>query len=283
MSYQISESRSTVDSLYVEDARKIRQYILNIQTKTSFLTQMLENAPLTEVGKVRKTIHEELKTIRVTAQKVTKLLKDFAGICGGTSIDRTQRRLMHQRFNENFQEALKSVENVALNHLTKECLGFDTGNQNPMDETDSSDRSNEESCDRDKILQNEQESHVEGDLRPATAEELNAMELQERQHGIRMLQDDIQGIHELYQELKSQALEQNELVETIENQLQQAGIRTLLGTQQLQAAVVPQSRYRKRIIFLILIIVGILLIWFFQQDMIRLTLRKSSTHKHPSV
>eukprot|EP00916_Digyalum_oweni_P012128 GHVL01020062.1.p1 GENE.GHVL01020062.1~~GHVL01020062.1.p1 ORF type:complete len:218 (+),score=41.25 GHVL01020062.1:552-1205(+) len=217
---------------------------------------------------------------------------------------------MHQRFNENFQEALKSVENVALNHLTKECLGFDTGNQNPMllkhslysiyiyiyyilrktsflynfrDETDSSDRSNEESCDRDKILQNEQESHVEGDLRPATAEELNAMELQERQHGIRMLQDDIQGIHELYQELKSQALEQNELVETIENQLQQAGIRTLLGTQQLQAAVVPQSRYRKRIIFLILIIVGILLIWFFQQDMIRLTLRKSSTHKHPSV
>eukprot|EP00922_Rhytidocystis_sp_ex-Travisia-forbesii_P072907 GHVS01108690.1.p1 GENE.GHVS01108690.1~~GHVS01108690.1.p1 ORF type:complete len:177 (-),score=22.78 GHVS01108690.1:345-875(-) len=97
------------------------------------------------------------------------------------------------------------------------------------------------------------------------SQELEVEMMRERQQQIQQIQNDVEGIHDLYQELSIQVGSQGPDIDNIESQMRQAAAHTEGATAEVQRARAYQRTRSRRIWILIiasligLLVVGILL------------------------
>uniref|UniRef100_A0A0G4GNL1 t-SNARE coiled-coil homology domain-containing protein n=1 Tax=Chromera velia CCMP2878 TaxID=1169474 RepID=A0A0G4GNL1_9ALVE len=102
-----------------------------------------------------------------------------------------------------------------------------------------------------------------GPLKVAAVLDDNQVEeriLRERQRGMQQLQRDIHDIHGLYTDLNLHVTEQGTMIDNIESQMNNAAVRTAQATEEIQEARRRQRRYQKRVLYMTIIGVIVLVI-----------------------
>ncbi|CEL92595.1 unnamed protein product [Vitrella brassicaformis CCMP3155] len=106
-----------------DDSRLIQENIQALQRKTAEISKLCSRAVARhERPGFQANLHSLLTSAQQVAVETQTLLRKFAVISGGSLADKTQRKLVYAKLNDNFHKALKALENVAQTHVLREHL-----------------------------------------------------------------------------------------------------------------------------------------------------------------
>ncbi|KAG8198900.1 hypothetical protein JTE90_015112 [Oedothorax gibbosus] len=171
--------------------------------------------------------------------------------------DQRQRKVLREKLNTQFSEALKNFQLQQRNAVTKEKASVMRARAhsglsgNPFGDDPPS---TGHLIDLQSPTQNQMMTSLQME------EEVNLELLREREEAVRKLEADIVDVNHIFTDLATLVHEQGEVIDSIEANVESAQIQVSEGTQQLAKARKHQAAARRKACFLVMFLVFVVVI-----------------------
>lgn len=201
------------------------------------------------------------------AKDTNKLVKDLSQIPPSPSpSEQKQQKIQRERLLNEFTKALNSFQMVQRQEKEKERANVvkakattsRPGYNDPFSDSKLSFDSTPENVGFRQPQQQQQQSIMQLD-----AQEIDMELVAEREEALRKLESDIVDVNQIFKDLGMLVHEQGEVIDSIEANVESAGVNVEEGTEQLRQAKDYQTKARKKkciIITVLIVIVAIIVI-----------------------
>jgi len=246
-SYQNGTAKETEFQRLAQNiGTNIQKILQNVSSMQRMLTQI--GTPQ-DNQQMQNQLHQIQHYTNQLAKDTSKQLKDLNNFPPQMAIDQRQWKLQKERLHSDFTRALDGFQRAqrAAAQKEKEVIRkakAQSGGLPPPGDT----------------LVDIEEGRGESKTQMMLEEEYNIEMLQEREKGIRQLEEDIGDVNEIFKDLAAMVHDQGELVDSIEANVETTAISVGEGTEHLRSAERYQNKARRKKLLCAVIGVVILVI-----------------------
>jgi len=249
-SYQNSSSARETE--FQRLAQNIGTNIQKIQQNVTSMQRML-----TQIGtpqdsdQLQRQLHQIQHYTQQLAKDSSKQLRELNSFSQEEALDPRQWKLQRERLQAEFTKALDNFQRAQRSAMQKERDAIKKAKSQGLPPGE------------DNLIDIEGGAGAMKQNQMMIEEEQNIQYLQERESKMRQLEDDIRDVNDIFKDLAAMVHDQGEIVDSIESNVESAGIHVHEGAEQLMQAERYQIVSRKRKFYLMCVAACILLILIF--------------------
>ncbi|XP_069091269.1 syntaxin-7 [Pleurodeles waltl] len=237
-----------------EDPNQISQNITsNIQkiTKNSSEIQRIVNQLGTSLDtpELRHQLQQKIQLTNQLAKETERYLKEFASL--PSTSEQRQRKLLKDRLLNELTTALTNFQKIQRQAADKEKDLVARARASSRVSTGVPEDNSTEAA----LVSWETESQPQAQAQYEDITEDDLRLIEERETSIRQLEADILNINEIFKDLGAMIHEQGDMIDSIEANVESADVHVQQANQQLARASEYQSKSRKKICILIVVLV----------------------------
>ncbi|KAE8602459.1 hypothetical protein XENTR_v10014001 [Xenopus tropicalis] len=243
MSYSTGQDPAQLAQTISGNIQKITQSSSEIQRIVNQLGTVQDTAEL------RNRLQEKIQYAHKIAKDTDRCLKDYASL--PLESDQRQRKLQKDRLVSEFSSVLNNFQKIQRQAAEKEkefVARVRAGSRVSGGFPDDSQKEG-------SLLTWENEGQPQATMQEEEITEDDLHLIEERETAIRQLEEDIQGINDIFKDLGMMVHEQGEMIDSIEANVENADVHVQQANQQLARAAEYQRKSRRKICIIIAVLV----------------------------